>query len=62
MTTEVLLLALLLLPLYVIQFAIWWCLYSLPYKDGEILNNDEFYVNTVKILKEGFNQHKKKNN
>ena len=62
MTTEVLLLALLLLPLYVIQFAIWWRLYSLPYKDGEILNNDELYVNTVKILKEGFNQHKKKNN
>ena len=53
---------LLLLPLYLILFFIWWQFQPLIKAMsgvGDVLNNDEFFGDIVDTPKEGIEQHKK---
>ena len=59
MITEVLLI----LPLHVILFAIWWQfqhLIKMVADVDSILNDDEFFADTIDRPKEGVEQHKKR--
>ena len=60
MVTEVLLL----LPLYLISFIIWWrfqaLIKAIMIGVGDILNDDEFFGDIVDTPKEGIEQHKKR--
>ena len=59
MITEVLLL----LPLYLILFFIWWRfqhLIKIMADVGDILNDNEFFGNVIDTPKEGIEQHKKR--
>ena len=61
MITEVLLV----LPLYLILFFIWWqfqCLIKIMVSIGDILNDDEFFGDVVDTPKEGTEQHQNKKN
>ena len=59
MITEVLLI----LPLYLILFFIWWQfqhLIKIMADVGDILNDDDFFGDVVDTPKEGIEQHKKR--
>ena len=59
MITEVLLL----LPLYLILFFIWWRfqhLMKIMADVGDILNDNEFFGDVIDTPKEGIEQHKKR--
>ena len=59
MITEVLLI----LPLYLILFFIWWRfrhLINIMADGGDILNDDDFFGDVVDTPKEGIEQHKKR--
>ena len=59
MITEVLLV----LPLYLILFFIWWRLryvIKIMASVGDVLNNDEFFGDVVDTSKEGIEQHRKR--
>ena len=56
---------LLILPLYLILFFIWWKsrhLIKIMAGVGDILNNNNFLGDIVDTLKEGIEQHKKEKN
>ena len=55
--------ALLLLPLYLILFFIWWRfqhLIKIMADVGDILNDNEFFGDVIDTPKEGIEQHKKR--